>query len=198
MKSGSNLRNPRQMSSQAKAVAALSGTKERFIYAAQASAGVTAKGFNTPIGGNAVLASVQNHLGQVKAGVSLTVASATGVGSTVRPGVGSYGFDIDNVLLQKAYSYATTGPFTLTFAGGAAYANKVGTCYVTSNFSGAGPVALYTIAGVSVQLASLAAGSTAVVKAVIPFKADASGNVVLTVANVTGGNPQLSGAIFEF
>lgn len=171
-----------------------SPTKESFIVGWVVSAAYVG-GINILTTSNATTTNLYNNKGQQVTGTSLTVSGAAGIGGTTRAGVGSPDVGIGNNEIQRGYLYSTPGAHTITFNGGAAYANKTGTARFTFNTSNTGRVSRFTIGGASVDLNGSAAGLQV---ATLPFTADASGIVTVTVSVASGTYASINGMELEF
>lgn len=174
-------------------------TKESFIFGwAPTAAYVGGINYFTATGAgdaNGTKTTLFNNKGQQVAGVSLTIAGAAGSGSTVRASVGTPDVGINNSALQRGYLYSSPGAHTITFNGGAAYANRTGTARFTFNTSNAGRVTRFTIGASSVDITGNAVGLQT---GSIPFTADASGVVGVTVGVASGTYASVSGMEIEF
>lgn len=144
---------------------------------------------------NGAKTTLFNNKGQQVAGVSLTIAGATGAGSAVRAAVGTPDVGINNSALQRGYLYSSPGAHTITFNGGAAYANRTGTARFTFNTSNTGRITRFSIGAASVDITGNASGLQS---GSISFTADASGVVVVTVGVASGTYASVSGMEIEF
>lgn len=170
--------------------------KESFLIFFKGSAAYIG-GVNCVVGGagTQTVNTIVNNRGAVVAGVSYSYAGSSGVGSTVRAGVGNRDIDISNVDAQTHYLYSSPGSHTHTFTGGAAYANRTGTAYMTFNTSYASRKSRFTIGGSSADITGNAAGLQVVS---VPFTADGSGVVTMTVSPASGTYPSINGWQLEF
>ncbi len=168
--------------------------KEKFLFKFD-NASIFVGGVNTITGaGTQNLASVINNRAVVVAGVSYGYTGMTGVGNTVRAGVGNYDIGISNLEFQKWYAYTSGGNNVHTLNLGVAYANRTGVARCTFNTSNSGRQSRYTIGATSADITGNAAGLQTVS---IPFTANASGVVVLTVSPASGSFASINAVEFE-
>lgn len=169
--------------------------KEKFLFKFD-NAGTYVGGINNITGaGTQNLASVVNNRGNVVSGVSYGYTGMTSVGNTVRAGLGNHDCGITNLEMQKWYAYTSGGNNVHTFTGGAAYANRTGTARFTFNTSNASRVSRYTIGASSADITGNTAGLQT---ASVPFTANGSGVVAVTISPASGSFASVNGIEFEF
>lgn len=169
--------------------------KEKFLFKFD-NLGSYVGGFNTITGtGSQSLASVLNNRAVVVSGVSYGYTGASGVGNTVRANVGNYDVGISRLEPQGWYLYSTPGNMVHTFTGGAAYANRTGTARFTFNTSNSGRVSRFTIGASS---ADITGNTSGLQTASVPFTADGSGVVTITISPASGSYASVNAVELEF
>lgn len=141
------------------------------------------------------LSAVYNSSGQLKSGATISYSGASGGGQTIRAGVGNYDVSVNHWSLHRNYLYTSSGNHTITFAMGAAYAGRTGSARCTFNTSNAGRVSRFTIGA---SYADVTGNTAGVQYGTVPFTADGSGNIVITVSPASGTYASTSGVELEF
>jgi len=154
-------------------------------------------GINLANTGTPTITSVIDREGNVISGATFT-HTANAWGTTARGNAGEWTVGWEHDHIQKQYLYHSTTSWTATLTLGASYANKSGTLYVTYNTKN-NRTSQITCNGINYQISGYMGGAlTGIIKIDVPYTLDSSGSVQITIANVSGGFPGISGLEYVF
>lgn len=177
---------------------------DRFLISTHSTLAYSVGGINimpdNAVGGaleSVILSELVNLKGQIIAGSKITRTGSMypSTGSTLNPN--GVDLDVKHAMVNRASIYATT-PWTLLFEPGIAFAGRSGVIKVMSNTTAAGrSLRVVVTGGATVVIQSHNAGALPLVGE-IPFTADGSGRVELTMSGASSPHAMMNAIEFDF
>jgi len=177
---------------------------DRFLISTHSTLSYAVGGINimpdNAVGGaleSVILSGLVNLKGQIVTGSKITRTGSMypSTGSTLNPN--GVDLDVKHAMVNRASIYATT-PWTLLFEPGIAFAGRSGVIKVMSNTTAAGrSLRVVVTDGVTAVIQSHNAGVLPLVGE-IPFTADGSGRVELTMSGASSSHAMMNAIEFDF